>query len=175
MKCLISILAFLYAVSAQAVETLDELNQNLFYRALLPTIPFHVESENKVDSRLVMVKINRVSYFKGSDGEIMLYGGETKVCNKYRVTGSLSDSERTCLSNEIVSLVRPADYQYSYCVFRTSDQCARSETVNKEYPLNYSVDVVQRKSLSDSFNYANIAFTREVTIEPCKECQVSSN
>ncbi|OZG71119.1 hypothetical protein BTA51_22330 [Hahella sp. CCB-MM4] len=149
-----------------------DIYQNRFYQPNMPVIPFHAKSSSGADSRLMMVNVNEVKFFAGADGKTHLYGGTTKVCRQYTVTGSLSDSDRRCLATETVELVRPADYTFEYCTFRTDGDCGRYAATQEQYPLMYSVPVYNRVSESDTFNSgAQPAFYKKVMLQECKDCQ----
>ncbi len=149
-----------------------EIYRNRFYQPNMPVIPFHARSSSGADSRLMMVNVNDVKYFAGADGKTRLYGGTAEVCLKYTVTGSLSDSDRKCLATETVVLVRPADYRFEYCTFRTDGDCGRYAATREQYPLTYSVPVFSRVSESDTFNSGTRpAFYKDVILQECKDCQ----
>ena len=170
MKKTVSMLLLFMAFFANAEDSLNKIEGNMFLRALTPTIPFHAVSENKVGSKLVMVKVSHVQSFQDAEGNAMLFGGVAEVCNQYKVTGS----DRICLSSETVNLVKSVDYDYSYCVSVSGDGCVKFNTIQKTYPMSYMVDVVKRSSVSDDFNYANVAYRKEIAIEPCTSCKFKS-
>jgi len=174
MKKILSAMALLLPVSAVAGLGADssfgELYQSNFHRPLTQTIPFYAKSSNGEGSKLVMAKVHDVSYFKDADGKLMLYAGQTQVCNRFVPTGSIGDSHRLCLSKETVQLVRPAAYAFKYCVFRTDDDCGKYVKADRSYPLQYQVPVIKRASVSDSFSYGNVAFYKPVQLPLCKQC-----
>ncbi|WP_153764049.1 hypothetical protein [Endozoicomonas sp. OPT23] len=142
--------------------------QSLFTKERMPTIPFTAVSPTLGESKLVMVGVDKVQYFNDKDGNRMLFGGQAEVCTRYSVAGSQSD--RICLASEKVDLVRSAKYQFSYCTFRSGDECIKDASVSREYPDTYTVDTLTRQSVSDDFNFVRPASSRELSLQECKDC-----
>ncbi|WP_020409999.1 LytTR family transcriptional regulator [Hahella ganghwensis] len=149
-----------------------EIYRHRFYQPNMPVIPFHAKASNGSDSRLMMVRVDEVRYFYSADGKTHLYGGTAEVCRQYTVTGSLSDSHRQCLVTETVKLIRPADYNFEYCTFRTDGDCGGYTSSREQYPLQYSVPVYNRVSERDSFNSGMPpAFYKSVVLQECRQCE----
>jgi hypothetical protein len=147
-----------------------ELYQHRFYEPQTPTIPFYVRPSTHADGRLFLKKVHDVSYFKTPDGREWLYGGMARVCSGYSVTGSLSDSRRQCLGYEELALVRDLGTRFSYCTYRSDDDCQAYVSRAARYPLDYQVPVMYRSSESDSFTPARVAFTKPLHIPQCDDC-----
>lgn len=147
-----------------------DLYQHRFYQPQTPEIPFHVRASTGADSRLFLKKAHDVTTFEDRDGRRWLYGGTARICTRYTVTGSLSDSRRRCLAYEEVSLVREQRTLFRYCIFRSDDDCQAYKSRDDEYPLSYSVPVMVRTSESDSFSTARVAFHKPLKISECGDC-----
>lgn len=152
-------------------SSISELYFDSFHHPVVPVVPFYVHSKSGADSKVVWAKVPNISYYRDDEGDIMFFAGTTEVCGEYTVTGSIGDSHRRCLSYETVPVIRPAEYSYQYCVFRTDDDCGRYIKADSNYPLKYEIPVVKRMAESDSFNYANVAFTKTVEISRCDSCK----
>lgn len=174
MKTLLSCLLLVVAsMSVQAAEvgpdsSWGQLYSSTFYRPLMPTVIFRAHSSNGVGSKWVFKKAMNVSYFTTQDGRQWLYGGETSVCNRYSVTGSISD--RVCLSTEKVPLITQREHQARFCVFRSGDECLRYQAQTESYPLGMQVPIMRRLQETDSFSPDNIAFVKTVKVASCSDC-----
>ena len=169
---LLAIIPLQAAAGVGPESTISELYQDRFHYPVVPAVPFYVHAANGSGSKVVWAKVTEMSYYRDNNGDLMLYAGTTHVCSKFSVTGSIGDSDRRCLSSETVPLIRPAGYSYQYCVFRTDGDCGRYIKSDSVYPLRYQVPVVKRMAESDSFNYANVVFTKTVELGHCGECEV---
>ncbi|NVK41415.1 MAG: hypothetical protein HWE39_09235 [Oceanospirillaceae bacterium] len=147
-----------------------ELYQHRFYEPQTPVIPFYARASTGADARLFLKKVHDVSVFEGRDGRRYFYGGEARVCTRYTVTGSVSDSRRECLSYEEVSLVRELTTEFRYCTSRSDDDCQAYATREDEYGLDYSVPVMYRTSESDSYTLSRVAFYKPLRIGTCGGC-----
>ncbi|MBR9865550.1 MAG: hypothetical protein GYB20_00385 [Oceanospirillales bacterium] len=155
-------------------SSIGELYQDRFHYPLVPTVPFYVHAANGEGSKVVWAKVPDIRYYRDNDGDLMFYAGTTEVCSAFSVTGSIGDSDRRCLSSETVPLIRPAGYSYQYCVFRTDGDCGRYLKSDSVYPLKYQIAVVKRMAESDSFNYANVVFTKTIELSHCSECEAKN-
>jgi len=152
-------------------SSFGDLYFDRFHEPITPVVPFYVHASTGLGSKLIWAKVHDLSYFRDKDGDLMLYAGDTQVCSRYTVTGSLGDTRRRCLAYETVPVLRPVAYEYKYCVFRTDDDCGRYVKTDRTYPLEYEVPVVKRVSVSDDFNYSDVAFTKTVKLAYCKTCE----
>lgn len=173
-KLMLSVLILMPLTAVAAVgphSSFSELYADRFHRPLTQVIPFYVSASTGVGSKLILAKVHDISYYRDADGELMLYAGDTRVCSRFSVTGSISATRRRCLAYETVPVVRPAEYSYKYCVFRTDDDCGRYIKTDNKYSLKYEVEVVKRMAESDSFNYADVAFIKTVELPYCNQCE----
>ncbi|GGO85556.1 hypothetical protein GCM10011348_34370 [Marinobacterium nitratireducens] len=164
----------LFSAGAQAGIGPDsgwgDLYQNRFYEPETPVIPFYVRASTGADARLFLKKAHDVSVFQGRDGKQYFYGGQARICSRYSVTGSVSDSRRECLSYEEVALVRERTTEFRYCTFRSDDDCQSYAISEDEYRLEYRVPVMYRTSESDSFTPSRVAFYKPLKIGACDDC-----
>lgn len=167
-------LLVLFSASLQAGmgpgSSWGKLYQHRFYEPQTPVIPFYVRASTGADARLFLKKAHDVTAFTGRDGRGYFYGGQARICTRYTVTGSVSDSRRQCLSYEEVSLVRARATEFRYCTFRSDDDCQAYAVRDDEYGLEYSVPVMYRTSESDSFSKTRIAFHKPLRISACDDC-----
>ena len=142
-------------------SSFSELNQSPFHRPLIPVVPFYVHSQDRSSYRLIWARVHRLKYFYDRDGDLMLFAGFIRLCNR----GPEGCEWKT------VPAVRPAAYQFKSCWFSRGDHCGFYQAGQRRYSLFYKVPVMKRVSVSDSFHSGQVAFYKPVSLPHCGFCR----
>ncbi|WP_027857124.1 hypothetical protein [Marinobacterium jannaschii] len=165
MRVLLLVLLFLCSPLLQARigphSSFSEIDQSPLHRPLIPVVPFYVHSQDRSNYRLIWVRVNRLKFFYDRDGDLMLFAGFIRLCNR---------GADGCVW-QTVPAVRPAAYRFKSCWSDPGGNCGQYQPDRLRYPVFYKVPVMERLSVSDSFLSGRLAFHKRITLPHCDFCR----